>query len=59
LESFNEIKTETGITNPFFVGFIFQNAFSMDKNGFQAIFNLIFVQMFNEKTLSESDLLEG
>lgn len=31
---FEDIKKETGIKNEFFIGFIFQNAFSMDPKGF-------------------------
>jgi hypothetical protein len=58
--SFLEMCTESGVSHFTFVGYILNNAYSLDQTGWDGLFNLIIDEFYSkEKLLSAEDLLEG
>ena len=58
IETLEEIVSETGIEKFICVGYILQNAFSQNQEGFTQIFEEL--MFFNQKeVISQNDLLEG
>ena len=59
-EEFTDIIKETGLKPFMFVGYLLNNALSMDPKGWQEISNLVIDHLWKEEKLFEGqDLLEG